>query len=282
MLGHEIVGRVASVGHGVTSVKPGDRVVTLLTSACGACERCQQGREHRCLHGTGIGHGSDGGWAEYVRVSAFSLVKVPASIKPGQAALLACPIGVAVAALRTRGRVLARETVLITGAGGGLGVHAVQIAQALGARVLAVTSSPEKEARLRALGQVEVIVSRTPDFHWEALALTDERGADVVMDNVGSAVVGACLESLAQFGRLLLVGEVGGEAAPLHPAQVIFKDAALLGVSGVNRSEVRAALRLVREGRVRPIAQTFALEDGPRVLSLLAERKLFGRAVLVP
>ena len=135
ILGHEIAGIVAQVGEGARLVEKADRVVSLLTNACGQCERCLSGREHRCLHGQGIGHGRDGGFAEYVVLSEFSLIKIPESIDLTGAALLACPMGVALQAVQHVAEAGPGKTTVVTGAGGGLGIHALQMAAALVSRL---------------------------------------------------------------------------------------------------------------------------------------------------
>ena len=151
-LGHEIAGTVVAASPDVTDVQAGARVVSLLTAACGQCARCRAGREHRCLVGEGIGHGRDGGFAEYVALPATALVPIPDGIPDEQAALLACPVGVALNGVESAG-VASGETVVVTGAGGGLGVHAVQMAAMRGAQVIAVTMSPDKVDALESLGR---------------------------------------------------------------------------------------------------------------------------------
>ncbi len=283
VLGHEISGVVDRVGEGVTNVAPGDRVVSILTSACGRCDRCLTGREHRCREGQGIGHGRAGGFAEYVNTSEFSLVKLPQDLDLTQAALLACPIGVVLQAIQHAAQLQPGETALVTGAGGGLGVHAVQVAAALGARVLAVTSSPEKTARLEALGATEVLMTQVMDFAELALALTEDRGADVVVDTVGSDLFPSTWNSLAQYGRLALLGEVTGRPVQLNLAEVIFRDARIIGSSGVSRSVVHEAARMVSEGDITPIvSRVLPLEEAEDAFELLASRSVLGRIVLTP
>ena len=151
---------MAEIGPKVTAVQPGDRVVYLLAG--------------------------NGGMAQFVSVPETALVKIPSSIEWTDACLLACPIGVAIKGLE-KAQVQAGETVVVTGAGGGLGVHLVQLAQRRGARVLAVTSSEEKAESLVALGAEEVITTGELDFSEVVLALTEDRGAEVALDTVGSA-----------------------------------------------------------------------------------------------
>ena len=297
VLGHEIAGWVVGVGDQVSTLKPGDRVVSLLTSACGRCDRCRQGREHRCLEGEGIGHGRDGGLAEFLTVSEFSLVPVAGSLPLVQAALLACPLGVVVQGIKEVAQLAPGETMLVTGAGGGLGVHAVQVGVALGARVLAVTSSPEKVAALEQLGADVVLESgpqvRDPDsaagrddnseldFSELVLGLTDDQGVDVLIDTVGSPLFRSSLRSLGSYGRWVLLGEVAGEPVYLNPAELIFRDARIMGSSGASRASVRQAAELVAEGLVKPMVQeVLPLEQASVAFELMSQRKILGRLVL--
>ena len=264
ILGHEISGTVTDVGPGVETVKPGDNVVSLLTNACGQCQRCRQGREHRCLIGEGIGHGRNGGFAEYVVVSETSVVHIPAEADLTGAALYACPMGVALEAVQNAAAVQPGETVVATGAGGGLGIHAVQAAVALGGRVLAVTTSPEKLGEFAALGAEEILHTEELDFSELVLALTEDEGADVVIDNVGAALFPSALRSLAQYGRLVLLGEVAGRPVQLNLAEIIFRDARLMGSSGVNRNAVRQVAEMVAAGQVKPVVSRILPWKRPR------------------
>ena len=156
-----------------------------------------------------------------------------------RASLLACPAGVALQGLTAVG-VSAGETVVVVGAGGGLGVHSVQLSKAMGARTIAVTSTSGKATVLYRHGADEVIESPPAgsglDF-WEViLALTQDEGADVVVDTVGTPTIRSSIRSLGQYGRLVLLGEVGGDGdlRGLIP-EIVFRDARLVGSSGVSR-----------------------------------------------
>jgi len=283
ILGHEISGVVESTGSEIAGLKTGDRVVSILTEACGRCDRCTNGREHRCREGLGIGHGRDGGFAEYVALSEHCLVKVPEGLDPIGAALLACPMGVALQAVRETAQVAPAETVVVTGAGGGLGAHAVQAAAASGARVLAVTSSPEKENALRELGASEVLETNGLDFAELVMAMTGDEGADVVIDTVGSALFPSTLRILAQYGRLVLLGEILGQNVSLNPAEIIFRDARVLGASGVSRATVEQAGLMALEGRLRPVVDLeLPLEQAATAYRLVTERRPTGRIALLP
>lgn len=283
ILGHEISGLVAETGSEVSGLREGDRVVSILTEACGHCDRCANGQEHRCREGEGIGHGRNGGFAEYAALSEHSLVKAPEGVEPMGVALLACPMGVALQAVQETARVAPGETVVVTGAGGGLGSHAVQAAAALGGRVLAVSSSPEKEHALRDLGAAEVLGDSGLDFAELVMAMTGDEGADVVIDTVGSALFPSTLRSLAQFGRLVFLGEILGQSVSLNPAEVIFRDARILGASGVSRAIVAQAGRMVLEGKLRPVVDLeLPLEQASEAYRLVSNREPTGRIVLLP
>src|SRR5262245_39789423 len=157
--GHEFAGEVVAVGAGVSHLRVGVRVANVHRAACGACEPCRAGEEARCLRSLEVfGLTVDGGYAEKVLAHAGCLVALPDDLAFERACFLACTAGVALRALRNRARLQAGESVLITGASGGVGLHALQVARALGARTLAVTGSPAKAEALRRAGADEVVV----------------------------------------------------------------------------------------------------------------------------
>ena len=285
VLGHEIAGTVVSLGAGATIFREADRAVSLLTAACGNCARCLGSREHRCANGAGIGHGRDGGFAEYVALPETALVAVPDGVPPEPAALLACPAGVALTGLDSV-EVSAGETLVVTGAGGGLGSHAVQLAAARGAHVIAVTSSPDKTTRLENLGASVVIeVGDGPDLADIALAVTDDAGADAVIDTVGSPLWPDVLRCLGQYGRLALLGDVTGARASVPLAEVIFRDLRLTGVSGVSRRTLERCAEMAAAGQLEPVVSDVLplTEQGVgEAVRMVRERESLGRVVLVP
>ena len=285
ILGHEIAGTVASLGEDATMYCEGDRVVSLLTAACGACARCLAGREHRCINGAGIGHGRDGGFAEYVALPETALVGLPGGLSAERAALLACPAGVALSGIDAA-EVSEGETVVVTGAGGGLGSHAVQLAAARGAQVIAVTSSPDKTAGLEQLGASAVVeVGDGPDLAEIVLAFTEDAGADVVIDTVGPPLWPDSLRCLGQYGRLALLGDVTGEPAPMRLAEVIFRDLRLTGVSGVSRRTLERCVEMAAAGELQPmVSEVLPLtEQGVAEAARMVQRRVaLGRVVLLP
>ncbi len=284
VLGHEISGHVEAVGGAVTTVQPGDKIITTLTTFCGECRRCTAGNEYRCVRGQGFGHAIDGGFAQYMCVPESSAVRVPESIDLVQAALLACPIGVAISAIEDAARLLPGETALVVGAGGGLGVHLAQVAAAMGARVLAVTTSPEKLGPLDALQGVETILADSElDFSEIVLALTDDNGADVVLNPVGSTLFNSCVASMAQYGRMVVLGEIAGRAARFNLAEFLFRDATVMGATGASPRHICKAIDLVASGAVQPIvSQQFTFGDAAEAIDLMRNTGTFARLALIP
>ena len=290
ILGHEIAGTVAMAADDVSGWQPGDRAVSLLTAACGRCDRCLAGREHRCRGGKGIGHGRDGGFAEYAALPASALVPIPEGLPAEEAALLACPAGVALNGVDAA-EIAAGETAVVTGAGGGLGVHAVQLAAQRGARVIAVTTSPGKAALLEARGAETVIEIDADadragtDLAGIIMALTDDAGADAVIDTVGPPLWPGAVRCLGQYGRLALLGDVTGAATPVNLAELIFRDLRVMGVSGVSRGTLMRAAQLAAAGGLRlTVSQTLPLtaEGAAAAWGMAAERRAVGRVVLMP
>ena len=284
VLGHEVSGRIADVGEGVDDLSVGDRVVATLTTYCGRCANCASGRQYRCDTGQGLGHALDGGFSQYVCLPRNSFVRLPDGIDVVEASVLGCPLGVALRAVRDVARVRVGETVLVTGAGGGLGIHAAQIAAALGARTLAVTGSPEKLEAIEGAAPCEVILSDGElDFAEIVLALTEDEGVDAAIDTVGSALFRSVLNSLAQHGRMTLLGEIEGRRVSMNLAEILFRDATISSSTGAGPGDIQDAAQMVADGLVSPVVSArYALEDWKLAYDAMRERRTFGRVVLTP
>lgn len=281
--GHELAGTVTSVGAGVSDFAVGDRVAATHRAPCGECPACRSGEETRCV-GSPVSYGItvDGGYAESVAVWASSLVKVPDGVDLVEAAFLHCTAAVALRALRKHARLEPGETVVMTGATGGVGVHALQVARILGARVVAVTSSPDKVERLRALGVDDVVVARDAHWHKEVMARTGG-GADVALELVGAPTFNGSLRSLRFGGRLALVGNVTTERMEVNPGYLIVREVSVSGSASATRAELAEVLGWVRDGRLKPVvAARRPLEEALAAQAALADKRIVGRQVLVP
>src|SRR5271165_279369 len=184
VLGHEIAGEIAAVGPGVSTERVGERVAIYQRLFCGCCPDCLRGRHDLCRASRVLGEEGGGGYAEFACVPARNALAVPDGLDMTAAALAACPIGTSVRAVLGVAATRPGQTVLITGAGGGLGLHQIAIAKSVQARVIAVTSSDQKAETVCRAGADEVIVSPDLKFSGEVWRLTAKRGADVVLENV--------------------------------------------------------------------------------------------------
>lgn len=279
ILGHEIAGVVTDVGDGVKDIKVGDKVVSLTYIPCGECEFCRNGRENLCKRRRWFGEHIQGSYAEYVLSKERVVVKIPAGVGWNEAAISACVTGMLIHALEDMGNVSSGETVLVTGAGGGVGIHAIQVAKAYGTKVIAVTSSEEKVAKIKKAGPDEVIVTRD-DFS----RVVKERygGADLVLEVVGEPTFNGSLRSLKWGGRIVIVGNVNVKPVSLNLGLIILRENIIAGnISSTIRS-LKKALEFYQRGLVKAIGTVYPLEKVFEAHKLIRERKNVGRVLLKP
>jgi D-arabinose 1-dehydrogenase-like Zn-dependent alcohol dehydrogenase len=284
--GHEIAGEVVEVGANVRRFRTGDRVATTQRyHICGACRFCRSGYEPLCSERRFLGQeGMVGGYAEYVAVEQDNVAAVPAGVKDDDAAIAACAIGTSLNAVRDVGKVKAGERVLVSGAGGGLGVHAVQLARLSGAYVVAQTTSADKSALLSELGAHEVLVTgRGEDFSERVHKLTGGEGVDVVIDNIGTPSFSAMRKSLAISGRWILVGQLTGDFVPFNPAQLFLRNQSMLSVHSTTRAQLEDVLTLLARGNIRAVVTgVHGLQEAVAVHERMERGGTSGRIVLRP
>jgi len=281
--GHEFAGEVVSVGEGVSAFEVGARVANIHRAPCGMCDYCQRGHEPRCTQSVALfGLTVDGGYAEHVLAAESSLVALPDTVPFHEGCFLACTAGVALRGLATRGQLKPGERVLITGASGGVGMHAIQVATALGAKqVIAVTSSGSKVAALEALG-AHVVVSSDLKFHRQVKALSDG-GVDVVLDGVGAPTLNASIRSVRPMGRVVVVGNVTVARHEVNPGYLILNEVCLTGTSSCTRDDLRTVLSWVEQGTLRPVvAARLPLAHAAQAHRQLEAKNVTGRLVLEP
>jgi alcohol dehydrogenase, propanol-preferring len=285
IIGHEIAGDVTQVDPSVDAFKPGDRVNVYYYLTCGNCRWCNRGRDDLCDHQAGVvGRQIDGGLAEYVKLPVRNLCHIPPGVSYVDAAVTADAIATPVHVLRERAQLRTPDTVLVVGAGGGVGIHMVQMAKVLGAsRVIAVDINAEKLALAKQNGADEVINSREVGFDEEALRLTKERGVDVVVEMVGlTETMERSLRSLGTGGRLVLVGTYDSNAILPVKQDSLRGECILTGSRYCARHELAEALELVAQGRIRPaVTRICQLEEADAVLRSIERMELAGRACAV-
>jgi D-arabinose 1-dehydrogenase-like Zn-dependent alcohol dehydrogenase len=284
ILGHEVAGEVIEVGPGVTTWKVGDRAATLQRLSCGACETCRSGRGSLCKRDNRFfGEELAGGYATKMVAPIAGLGRVPDGMSWEVAATVCCTAGTAVHVVRTRGRVQPGETVLVTGASGGVGLQTVQLLRLDGARVIAVTSSPAKSEALYNAGAHEVVVAPELDFARAVRELTGHEGVQVAIEIVGSATFAQTLKSMAPGGRVVVVGNLESGTIDLNPGLVIVKELEIIGAYATSQSELETALQLTHAGLLTPyVTEVLPLREAASAHVRLENRKVAGRLVLSP
>ncbi len=281
--GHEVAGTVEALGPQAREFKIGDRVASVQSRhVCGTCKFCRTDRQGFCGDREVLGDaGLNGGYAEFVAIEEDNLARVPDGVSLEQAAITGCVVGTELNAIRDVAKVQLGERVMITGAGGGVGIHGVQLANAAGAHVIAVTTSPKKVDDLYAAGAHDVVCyDRDGDFSIGVRAVAPE-GVDVAIDNVGSVAFNATRKSLATGGRWILVGQLNGDFVRFNPAQMFHRGISLLSARSTTRRQLVESLGLVQRGQVKPvITGSLPLEKVSEAHEMLESGKVTGRIVL--
>ena len=277
IMGLDVAGEIVAAGAGVTGWKVGERVVG------DPINRVEGGLTGETVHG---------GLAEYCRLRAHQLVRIPDGVSFEEAAALPCAYGTARRMMHTNGHIASGEKALILGASGGVGVCCVQLAKAAGATVIAATGSEEKAARLRALGADHTINYAEQDFVTEIWALCgkparrgagSDNGVDVVVNYTGGDSWTKSLRVLRVGGRLLTCGATAGYDPPEDIRFIWTFELKILGSNGWAREDITALLDMVRAGRLEAVIdETFSLERAPEALARLEERLVFGKLVITP
>lgn len=290
ILGHEVAGEVVEVGSEVRNVKVGERVVCHFYLTCKACRFCRSGRETLCENWKGyVGMACDGGYAEYMSVPSLNLCHLPEGIPFPEASIISDAIATPLHACREEARVGPGDTVLVIGAGGGVGIHAVQMAKLCGGRVLAADISGEKLEMAKALGADEIIDTKEKDLVQETIRLTDGKGAEAVLDFVASAqTLEAGLASLATAGRLIVLGFRPPGVFKVEPTfrvdplLVLSKGLEIHGSRYVSMAELADSVKLVQQGKIKPVVtRTFPLEEAETAHQMILANKITGRAALI-
>lgn len=261
--GGEAAGVVAAVGEKVTHVKPGDRVMAL------------------------TGWGS---FAEQVAVPAYNVMQIPRGMDFNTAAAFGMTYGTSMHALKDRGHLQPGETLLVLGASGGVGLAAVEIGKAMGARVIAAASSAEKLAVAKTAGADELINYSEESLKDRIKELTGGQGADVIYDPVGGDLFDQAIRSIAWNGRLLVVGFASGRIPELPVNLTLLKGAAVVGVFWGSFAQRQPQDNLANfqqlfvwhaEGKLKPlVSQTFPLQQAAAAINALGQRKAVGKVVV--
>lgn len=282
--GGDIAGVVAAVGPDVSHPAVGGRVLLDPNWGCGLCEYCRAGERPRCLRGHMLGEMDPGGLAEYVTCPAVQAIPLPDGFAFDAAACLPVAWGTAWRMVVTHARPRPDDVVLVLGAGGGVGLAAVQIAKLMGARVIATASSDDKLARIREYG-ADHLVNYATDAEWDVTVrrLTGKRGVDVVVETVGAATWEQSIRVLGKGGRLVTSGATSGPIGPTDIRYLFRREQRLLGSNGWTHDELLRVARLAFAGRLRPVVdRVLPLGRTAEGETVLERREVFGKVIIRP
>ena len=284
ILGSDVAGVVAGVGANVSGFQTGQRVTINPTLSCGECEYCYRGDDQLCLKFRLLGETTRGGYAEQMAIPARNLLALPDDISFEEAAAANLVTVTAWYSLIRKGKLQAGEDVLIVGAGGGVNSVSIQLAKFAGARVFVVASNTEKAEKAKALGADFVIDrAQTPDWSREVFRLTNRRGVDVAVDNVGQATWSSSIRALGRGGRMLVVGNTSGYNVQLDSRFIFSKQISIVGSTMGSQHDYRSSMRLVFERKIRaPIDRVlpFDQESAREAHRLLQSGDLFGKILM--
>jgi len=263
--GGEVAGVVKAVGEGVKAFAPGDRVLASSTW---------------------------GGYAQEIAVKAERTMPIPDGMDFVTASAYVLAYGTSLHALKDRAKLAAGETLLVLGAAGGVGISAIEIGKAMGARVIACASSDDKLALCRERGADETINYATEDLRERIKLLTNGKGPDVIYDPVGGQYTEPAFRSIGWEGRHLVVGFAAGEIPKLPLNLALLKSASVVGVfwgaflqrdQAVTRQHLRDLFELYTSGKVKPpVTKTYKLEEAAQALRDVMERKVKGKVAILP
>jgi len=279
--GSDIAGAVEQVGAQVDGLMVGEKVFVSPGISCWKCEQCLAGRDNMCRIYSIIGAMMHGGYAEYVKVPFRNVVPIPGNLTFEQAAAFPLVSVTASHMLFALAGLQHGETVLIMGAGSGVGMMAVQMAKLAGARVITTVGSDDKISKAVILGADAVLNHSKEKVADRVKLLTEGRGVDVVIEHIGSEVWESCLQSLAKGGRLITCGATTGVEVKLDLRYIYSRQLTIKGSYMGTRAEFVKAAELLGQGRlISVIDRTYPLKEARAAQEQMLSRKFFGKIVL--
>jgi NADPH:quinone reductase-like Zn-dependent oxidoreductase len=279
--GCDIAGVVEWVPPEEKEYSKGDDVIVNPGIGCGRCEKCLSGKDDQCRHYTILGYGTDGGFAELVKVPRSNLIEKPEGMNFVEAASFPLVFLTAYHMVVTKAGVGATDTVLVLGANSGVGSAAIQVAKLFGAKVIATAGSKEKLEKARVLGADYVIGHYNQDILEETKKITGKRGVDVVVEHVGKATWEKSVKALAKGGRLVLCGATTGAEVVTDLRYVYNRELTIYGSFMAGKGELLSVVELFKSGRLKPVVDsTFPLEKAVDAEEKLERSQQFGKVVL--
>lgn len=284
ILGGDVTGWVEAYGeHCSKTIAAGTPVALHWVKACGLCEQCLRGFETTCLSYGYLGAKYPGGYAEYVLVPERALVPLSHDADLIEAAAFPMAFGTSWHMLITRGQLRPNETVLIQAVGSGLGVAGLQIAQLVGANVIASAGSDWKLERAIEMGVSpdNVINYNTSDLRTEIMRITNKRGVDIAFEHIGGDGFADLVGSVTRNGRIVTCGGTAGYSVKMNIAQIFHKQISIIGSNSATRAEMTELFDLYQNNALKPVVdRVFPLDEAAAAHEYMDARSGFGKVVL--
>lgn len=283
ILGCDVAGEISAVGPGVSEKRIGERAAVAPGRSCLKCQFCAAGLDNRCSRYGIIGAGGGpGGYAELLAVPENYLLPITDSLSFESAAAFPLTFLTAWHMVSTLGEAGPGKTVLVIGAGSGVGVAAIQVAKLHGCRVIASSTSQVKLDKAKDLGADDLILSPPKDLVRSTMRATGGAMVDTVIEHVGPAVFDAALKCLKTGGRLVTCGATSGPTVTIDLRYVFSRQLQILGSKMGTLAETRIAAGMVAAGRLKPVVdRCFPLAEAAKAHEYLSSRKQFGKVVLL-
>jgi NADPH:quinone reductase-like Zn-dependent oxidoreductase len=283
ILGSDIAGEIVELGEYVTGFKAGQRVLLAPMHFCNRCAKCVAGLQNQCREFTVLGNGVDGGDCELIAVPAVNVIPIPDSLDFNQAASVPLVFLTAWHMLVGRAGIRLGQTLLVLGAGSGVGIAAIQIAKLFHARVITTAGDEKKLEKARALGADHGINHYQQKISQEVRKITDKEGVDIVVEHVGAATWEESMKSLKPGGTIVTCGATTGPNATFDLRFVYSRQLTMLGSYMGTMGELYDVLGHVFAGRLRPVVDgAFPLEDIRAAHEHMEKSQMFGKIVLNP
>jgi NADPH:quinone reductase-like Zn-dependent oxidoreductase len=283
ILGSDIAGEVAECGEYISDLKPGTRVLLSPMLFCGHCEQCNNGRQNFCPKFAVLGNNAEGGNCELIAVPRVNVIPIPEALGFVEAASVPLVFLTAWHMLVGNAKLRAGQTVLVLGAGSGVGTAAIQICKMLGANVIATAGDERKLAKARELGADHTIDHYKQKIADEVRRITSKRGVDIVFEHVGIATWADSIKSLKYGGTLVTCGATTGFDASLDLRVLFARQLSFHGSYMGSMGELDEVLKHVFSGKLKPVVdRMFPLRETRAAHEYLASGEQFGKVVVVP
>lgn len=281
IVGAEASGEIASIGGGVTALKPGDKVVMYGAMTCGHCPACREGRDNLCENVGGImGFHIDGFARDLINMPARLVIPVPAGVSLRDAACAPIAFGTVEHMLFDNAKLKPGETILVHAGGSGIGSVAIKMAKALGCTVITTVGDDAKAEKAKALGADHVINYKNERFEGVTRKLTAKKGVDVVFEHVGGEGFNGSLLCLKRGGRLVTCGSTAGPTVTINLMQLFQQQYKILGSFGASMRNIRDSLSKIAAGMAPIIDTEVTLANFERGLARLESRQVFGKVIV--